>query len=538
MSSAEHHHDDVIIEPQEAKASGVAAFLAGRGKYWLIALLALLVVIAYVGITSTTDEAGFPLDDSWIHLTYARNLAKSGQWDFVPGVISAGSTAPLWTMLLAVGYVIGLPHFLWAFFLGWLCLTWSGWAAMRLWSLLWPGRSGLDWTIGLVIVLSWPFVWSAASGMETMLFIALELEILLLYGLHVRGQGRSILFLGFVVGLLVLTRPEGLGMLALLSVGIFVSGAEWSARLKNVALLIAGSLLILIPYFAFNLWSSGNIWPNTFYAKQVEYASIYSQSLIARIIRLLYLSLGGPAEGWRGISGAHLLLLPGVIAAGYLAARRDWRRKELYLTIPLLWAAGLVFVYAWRLPVTYQHGRYLFPSIPIWILYGISGWLDLSTKIRDRIGSLKRLDFVLSRMAVLTSAALLLIFLILGLQVFAQDVAFVNGEMVAVGRWIRDNTPSDSLIAAHDIGAIGYFAERPILDLAGLISPEVIPLLSDRDALMDYVSESQTDYLVTAPGWTYDRLVMGDNSTLEFSTGYAWTREQGVNNMEVYLLRK
>jgi hypothetical protein len=31
---------------------------------------------------------------------------------------------------------------------------------------------------------------------------------------------------------------------------------------------------------------------------------------------------------------------------------------------------------------------------------------------------------------------------------------------------------------------------------------------------------------------------MGDNSTLEFSTGYAWTREQGVNNMEVYLLRK
>jgi len=55
---------------------------------------------------------------------------------------------------------------------------------------------------------------------------------------------------------------------------------------------------------------------------------------------------------------------------------------------------------------------------------------------------------------------------------------------------------------------------------------------------MDYVSESQTDYLVTAPGWTYDRLVLGENSTLEFSTDYAWTREQGLNNMEVYLLSK
>jgi len=31
----------------------------------------------------------------------------------------------------------------------------------------------------------------------------------------------------------------------------------------------------------------------------------------------------------------------------------------------------------------------------------------------------------------------------------------------------------DDLIAAHDIGAIGYFAPRPILDLAGLISPDV-----------------------------------------------------------------
>ncbi len=223
---------------------------------------------------------------------------------------------------------------------------------------------------------------------------------------------------------------------------------------------------------------------------------------------------------------------------GYRVLQRDWRQRELFLTVPLLWAVGLVFVYAWRLPVTYQHGRYLFPTIPIWVLYGIRGWLTLSINIKERIGSLKRVHFILTRMGVMTFAVLLLIFLLLGLQVFAQDVSFVNGEMVAIGRWLGENTPSHALIAAHDIGAIGYFAERPILDLAGLISPEVIPLLSDRDALMDYVSASQSDYLVTAPGWTYDRLTADANSRLEFSTGYIWTWEQGVNNMEVYLLSR
>ena len=39
-------------------------------------------------------EAGFPLDDAWIHQVYARNLATTGVWAFVPGQTSAGSTSP------------------------------------------------------------------------------------------------------------------------------------------------------------------------------------------------------------------------------------------------------------------------------------------------------------------------------------------------------------------------------------------------------------------------------------------------------------
>jgi hypothetical protein len=58
-------------------------------------------------------SAGFPLDDSWIHLHFARNIAEGAGFSYNPGVPVAGSTAPLWTLLLAFllfgGKILPLP---------------------------------------------------------------------------------------------------------------------------------------------------------------------------------------------------------------------------------------------------------------------------------------------------------------------------------------------------------------------------------------------------------------------------------------------
>ena len=148
------------------------------------------------------------------------------------------------------------------------------------------------------------------------------------------------------------------------------------------------AVIPLIPYFAFNLGTSGSIWPNTFYAKQAEYAVVLARPFISRLIQLLYFSLGGAENGWRGISAAHLLLLPGLLFAAWRALRSDWTNHQLFRLLPLLWAGGHVFLYAWRLPVTYQHGRYLMAAMPVWVLYGLAGWIAL---LRLGQGSLFRL---------------------------------------------------------------------------------------------------------------------------------------------------
>ena len=305
----------------------------------------------------------------------------------------------------------------------------------------------------------------------------------------------------------------------------------WGRRLTTELVFGLATAVPLLPYFAFNLTTSGSIWPNTFYAKQIEYQALLSTPLVSRFIKLLYFSLGGPEAGWRGVSSAHLLLLPGVVVAGWRVLSADWRNRVLGRTLPLWWAGGHVLLYAWRLPVTYQHGRYLFAALPVWVLYGLAGWLWVMGKLGNG-----RQVRIIKQVAGLTFGLLLLLFLLLGAQSYGQDVAFIEGEMVDAAQWLAANTPPEALIAAHDIGAIGYFAERPLLDLAGLISPQIIPLLADESGLAAYVRTSEADYLVTAPGWEYLALTASPDIHRLYSTDFEWTKGQGVNNTAVYKL--
>jgi hypothetical protein len=504
-------------------------------RLWIV-LAALAGMALFLGLAAR-NGLGFPLDDAWIHQTYARNLARNGRLEFIPGVTSAGSTAPLWTLLLAVGYLLGLPYLFWAYLLGGSCLVWLGWSGMSLWRTLWPDRAAHDWLAGVGLVLTWPMLWAAASGMETLLFAAVGVQLVAWYAeilVNNNASLRAVSRLGFFAGLLILIRPDGLGLLLLIALGLLLLPASIAERFRRSGVFAGTAVLPLLPYFLFNFWTSGTIWPNTLYAKQVEYAIALAEPFVVRLSQLLYLSLGGPASGWRGISSPHLLLLPGLAIAAWQALRADWQQRRLFFLLPLLWAGGHVFLYAWRLPVTFQHGRYLMPIMPVWILYGLSGWVLV---LLYSSSESTRTLWLGQQVARLSFTFMMLFFLLQGALAFATDVAIVEGEMVTVAEWLANNTPPGAIIASHDIGAIGYFAERPLLDLAGLLSPEVIPLLQNETALTQYILKSEAQYLVTAPGWPYSQIANQSSIPLRFSTNFSITKDQGLNNMAVYQLK-
>ncbi|HEY3476292.1 MAG TPA: hypothetical protein VGK56_16885 [Anaerolineales bacterium] len=447
-----------------------------RLDFWvIIALASLMVVLFYLIVSFLTFRVGFPLDDAWIHLTYARNLAEHGEWAFQVGERSAGSTSPLWTALLSIGFLINLAPYVWTYLLGWVVLSLVGIFAEHFTRRLVPAyQARIPWA-GLFFVFAWHLSWSAVSGMETLLH---GLIILLVLGALHTGS-RRYLALGMLTGLSVWVRPDGLTLIGpILLVAVL---SERTGHLRGEAILktLIGFGSLILPYVLFNLALSGNPMPNTFYAKQAEYQSYWmSKSILDRVLDYL-----GPI-----LASPFVVLIPA--AVGWLAKRiraHDWGTLA-----SLLWVTGYIAVYFISLPA-YQHGRYIIPAFPIVYLWGIAGFLEFVYSARSN----RRIVFIWQALTV----ALCLVFAWIGARQNAADVLWVESEIVATAKWVDQNIPADARLAVHDIGALGYHVDNPIVDLAGLINPDVIPFIRDEAQLAQYLNSKSVDYLITFPSF-------------------------------------
>ncbi len=478
-----------------------------RRDFLILAGATVFSVGGYLLVSAAYQSIGFPLDDAWIHQTYARNLALLGQWSFIPGKASGGSTAPLWSAILAIGAWLKLTPFIWTFLMG--AMVFFGLASFGenlVRGLIASYQPRFPW-VGAALVLEWHLAWSAGSGMETLLYALL---ITLVLGMIVLGTRRYFL-VGILIGLTVWVRPDGVTLLAAAVLAVLVSKTGWSKKISALAAVGLGTGSLVALYLLFNLVVSGSPLPNTFYAKQAEYAAYLQLPFLQRL----------GSEMLQPLIGAGITLLPGLVLSVISAIR-----KRLWgIPIAVTWLIGFFCLYAIRLPVTYQHGRYVIPAIPIFFLLGLAGLAELN------LGKAPRWGWVIPAFLKLACGALLVVFWGFGAWTYARDVAVINTEMVRTAKWVEQNLPSDALVAAHDIGALGYFGRHDLVDLAGLINPEVIPFLRDENRIAAYLTEMRVDYLVTFPDW-YPHLTAGLIPI--YSTDAPYAPSFGEMNMAVY----
>jgi hypothetical protein len=167
------------------------------------------------------------------------------------------------------------------------------------------------------------------------------------------------------------------------------------------------------------------------------------------------------------------------------------------------------------------------PAMPIFFLFGLLAFAEF-----DKGKMFARYHWIGQTIWRASIVMLTLAFIFLGAQSYAKDVAVIESEMVVTAKWVAANLPPDALIAAHDIGALGYFDFHELIDLAGLVSPDVIPFIRDEPQLANYLNQQSADYLIAFPDF-YP--LLAENTEIVFVTNSAITLTFDQQNMVVYL---
>jgi hypothetical protein len=484
----------------------------------IILAVALLLGAALHLEHGIAGDIGFAIDDAWIHATLARNLVEGTGFAVNPGESLPISSSPAWTLALASLYAVTGDMIAAGLSAAFLCTVLSG-----LLVYLTVRRLSGERLAGLVgaacVVLDPLPLWGLASGMEIpMVLLSVSLLLFAYYAYAPDSRVRAF-GVPAALALAVWSRPELMALIPLALLDTWIRNArlddaEPRARAWRILGLQAGVLAVaLAPYFAFDWITSGHPFPTTFYAKVGAREVGLVGAIDARDPLLVAQALvAGPAAELQRLTEVLLLhnhlVLP-LAAIGFLAFTRRLSptgdAPSPFLPIALLAvpaAMGVVMPTKQFSNVAY---RYYAPFVP---MVAVLAALAVSLCARQLAGRAARL-------ALGVGLALLVCVLYLKdtdeiLVSVAEDVANTQRLYVEMAQWLRDHVEPDEAIAVNDIGAIAFFSNHHILDVMGLASPEMWPVLRAKqgvereEAMYAYLRERGVRYLVISPRYYPD----------------------------------
>ena len=445
-----------------------------RDDLLVLLAAALPLTLLLVRERMIAGAAGFPLDDSWIHLHFARNLAEGVGFAYNPGTPVAGSTAPLWTLLLAasarlvgasllvakvVGVALGVGAALLLRRAARACGASSSAAVVSAVALLWAG----------------PFAWGALSGMEVTLAALLATASVLAV---VHGY---VLLAAVAGALAALARPEAIVLLP------FVALAGTTAP-RRLALFVVIVAVALAPFAAFCWATTGTPFPLTASAK-VEGGLLGRLVGVREAARLTWIDrpLAFCVEWLRWLARTHPLL-PLALPAIALA----WRRSRAIGIVGLVLLAhplAMALLAPYRGPA-FQEGRYSIHLLPIALLVLTAAWVSVDSRP------------LVARWAGTAYLALALVALVPAADRYAWGVQNINAMQVHIGHWVDQHLPRTATLAVNDIGAIAYVSRRPVLDLMGLVTPEIRPYRREGEpGVLRFIAERCPDVVIVFPSW-------------------------------------
>jgi hypothetical protein len=441
----------------------------------VVAAAAAVPLLLFATLERTVaGTSGFPLDDSWIHLHFARNLAEGAGFAYNPGRPVAGSTAPLWTLLLAAGAVLAGASVAMAKVVGTLCALAAAVLTRRA-ALAWGAPPKVALAAGIALLWAGPFAWGALSGMEV------TLAALLVAGALVAHATERDVVTAALASLAVAARPEAALLLP------FLALARPLTRPRLAAFMLA-PLVVAAPMIAFSYATVGAPYPATAAAKVEGGLLGWLSGVREPLAVTLAVRPWAFLREWAVWLWATHPLLPLTLApAIVLAWWRGGRPLGLVALALLAHPLGMALLAPYRGP-GFQEGRYSIHLLPLAIVVVAVG-LGAALGRRRRALTLIWLGLALW---VLAPAA----------ERYAWGVQNIEAMQVEIGRWIDGHAPATARLAVNDVGAIAFVSRREIVDLMGLVTPEILPYRRQgEDGVIRFVSETCPDYVIVFPAW-------------------------------------
>jgi len=450
-------------------------------------------------------------DDPLITLTYAKNIATGNGFVFNQGDPVLGTTTPLFALVVGalmalLPGVAGTAIAVWVSCFCWIGVIWSFWLLRENFGISEGSAAWIGAAVGLA-------GWVPHLGMEAYPFALL---LVLTAG---ASFGRRPLLAGLLGGLLFLTRGEGI-----LFFGIAASAGWWVSRkddeqgslLKSRPFLTAlGFLIPLALWSAYAVPTFGNIFPNTLAAKIAQVESGLWPSFQARLIGDWIPRWGiGPSLGWPAFNLVYLLAALGIV--------RLVTRYPRLLVLP-----------AWALAYGVGYSLLGVPGYPWYRLpleFVLIVLVALAADLVSTMTPSRR------RLACLPGLALMVALFLPTLEAIRRPpVRDKDRAYFALAEWFAENGHSGERIAYMEIGYLGYYTDLGIVDLVGLVTPEITPLVAMRDFTTGFW-ELEPDYLVSLED---SRFILPIIENPEFARRYGVVAElEGFAGLDLTIYRR
>lgn len=420
------------------------------GKYWFFGF----VLFSILFLQILPGHRAF--DDAYITYRYALNISSGNGFTYNPGENVLGTTTPLYTILLAVlASVFSISDFpSISIYINSIADIASILILVRIISNL-KFPKYLAYIIGFAYLYNPVRIGVSLGGMETALVVSIILATMYVYVVQKNYPIAAILS-----GIAFLARPDTL----LLPILFAFHQIFWLKRFP-----IRESFLSFIttgPWLIFSGFYFGSPIPHSIIAKSTAYI-LDSRHATATILGYMAMRTPSGNLGWPPwLIGLSLLIFLWLFIIGSISIIKKSSRSVIMVLFPVLYILGLMIanplLFLWYYP----------PFIVLFNSLIIIGLYSLVRGARSLIPAFVTALFVI-----------LLLFAEWraldqpkeGLAVNLRDHESLYERVAII---LMEEIDEGSSIAMPEIGVLGYsFPESRVIDIVGLVSPEVMKYL-------------------------------------------------------------